>query len=473
MKLFLRIFISFWVAAVLMTAFALAISEFFPQALLGRQPWVKPEEISASLGNLVDAYEQQGPSKLNSELEKIPATRHRPLFLFDQDGNVLLQQGTMPPFYQQLAVEVLQSGRPDLQMLGTRALFVCPVRSASGRQYAVVVSLVEPMSRLLRWRFWLRLTIAMIPAALVCLVLSLYLTRPITRLRAAAQRLAGGDLNARATPIGTERKDELGDLARDFDIMAAQIQSLMTAQRRFVADVSHELGAPLTRMHLALALLRRRFAEEKVGELERLDRETGRLSNLVQQLLLLAGLEAGSYPAETLAPLSIRSLCESIVDDANFEATHRNCVVVGSRDDVTLLAHPQLLRRAIDNVLRNAIRYSPSGSEILLNCRIDRNEQEVMLEILDCGPGVPGSMLTDIFRPFYRTAPGRESTTGGTGLGLSIAYEAIRLHDGTISAKNRESGGLRVAITFPLRLPPPAQEAQLSSDSARVLPTGS
>jgi two-component system sensor histidine kinase CpxA len=324
------------------------------------------------------------------------------------------------------------------------------------------------VNRLFRPRFWFNLTIAMVPAALVCFVLSLYLTRPITRLQGAALRLAGGDLSARATPPKSTRKDELGDLARDFDAMAARIQLLMTAQRRFVADVSHELGGPLTRMHLALALLRRRFAGEKVGELVRIERETEKLSTLVQQLLLLARLEAGSCPAETLARVSLRSLCESVVEDANFEAAHAHCLVTGSRQDAALLVYPQLLRRAIDNILRNAIRYAPPRTEILLNCRVDDDLRQVIVEILDCGPGVPESMLADIFRPFFRTAPGRESGSGGTGLGLSIATEAVRLHDGTITAQNRKGGGLHVTITLPLRTPVPEHEPQPSAETSGV-----
>ncbi len=203
----------------------------------------------------------------------------------------------------------MQSGHAELQWFGFRTLFVCPIQSATGRRYAAVLTASDPARRLLSLRFWFNLTIAMLPTSLVCMVLSLYLTRPISRLRATAQRLASGDLSARATPPRSNRRDELGDLARDFDVMAAQIQSLMTAQRRFVADVSHELGAPLTRMHLALALLQRQLAEKGVGELARLERETDKLSDLVQQLLLLAGLQSrkvsGGDPRTSLDALFV------------------------------------------------------------------------------------------------------------------------------------------------------------------------
>jgi len=455
MKLFLRIFLSFWLTTILMIAAVLGAGEIWPTSFPGdRGKLFEPELAPSVLTKAVDGYERQGVASFLS-LVTIP---HSSLYLFDQDGKVLVKDGIPPPFSTQMAGAALQSGhsemsRFDLSRFKSRMVFACPLQSATGRHYAAVMTVFEARNRLLRPRFWFNLTIAMFPAALVCMILSLYITRPITRLRATAQRLAGGDLSARSSPHRIVRGDELGDLARDFDAMAAQIQLLMTAQRRFVADVSHELGAPLTRMHLALALLRRQFAGKNTGELERIERETDKLSNLVQQLLLLAGLEAGACPAETLAPISTRSLCERIIEDANFEAAHANCEVTGSRQDITLLAYPQLLRRAIDNVLRNAIRYAPAGTEIRLDCRTDDDLHHVILEVLDCGPGVPDSMLSDIFQPFFRTAPGRESSSGGTGLGLSIASEAVRLHDGTITAQNRKGGGLQITITLPLRIP--------------------
>jgi two-component system sensor histidine kinase CpxA len=467
MKLFWRIFLSFWLATILMLGAVLSIREILPLSFPGdREAVFQPELASPVLTKAIDVYEQQGDAAFLTELREVPTTRHSALYLLDEDGKTLVGDGIRPPFCSQMARAALQSGHSEVLRSGSRMVFACPLRSATGRRYAAVLTVFEKANRLLRLRFWFTMTVAMLPAAFVCMLLSLYLTRPISRLRATAQRLAGGDLNARAAPPTIVRKDELGDLARDFDAMAAQIQLLMTAQRRFVVDVSHELGAPLTRMHLALALLRRRFAERGSEELGRIERETGKLSSLVQQLLLLAGLEAGSCPAETLAPVSMRPLCESIVEDANFEAAQANCLVTGSRHDVTLLAYPQLLRRAIDNVLRNAIRYAPAGTEICLDCRIADDQQRLILEVLDSGPGVPESMLSDIFRPFFRTAPGRERDSGGTGLGLAIASEAVRLHDGTVTAQNRKSGGLQVTITLPLRNPTREEDLQHTMNEA-------
>lgn len=467
MKLFLRIFLSFWLATILMITVVLLAGELFPATFPGDEVRrFSPETVETLLSGAADVYERQGAAVLTADLEKQPSLSHRPLFLFDDSGKLVAGKGKPSRIYEQMANDVLRGGHDELQRFGFRVIFAGQILSKSGHRYICVVPISDLTHRLLRMHAWINLAIAVPPAALVCLLLTLYITRPITGLRAAAQRLADGDLAARSSPHAVIRRDELGDLARDFDTMAAQIQSLMTAQRRFVADVSHELGAPLTRMHLALALLRRQHPVTGAAELQRIERETDKLSNLVQQLLLLAGLEAGRCPAEIRSPVSLRPLCESIVEDASFEATHRNCRITGSWDDVTFTAYPQLLRRAIDNVLRNAIRYTLPGSEVVLRARVQPGARQIAIEILDAGPGVPKSMLTDIFRPFFRTAPGRESETGGAGLGLAIAFEAVRQHGGTIAARNREEGGLLVTIILPLIEPTTEPELQPVSAEA-------
>ncbi|MGA8530860.1 MAG: ATP-binding protein [Acidobacteriaceae bacterium] len=468
MKLSVKIFLSFWIASILMIVLVTTAADLVPLNLrMDHGLGFEPDATRSELTDLLNRYEGQGRAALALALKNRADLLPSQVFLFDREGNVVAGDGTPPAPYGYLAREAIEQEHEGLQrILGLRMLYVCPLQGPSGKHYAAVITLFEPGARLLKTRFWVNITLAMFPAALICIALSLYITRPITRLRATAQRLAAGNLGARSSPHRVRRRDELGDLARDFDIMAGQIERLMSAQRRFVADVSHELGAPLTRLHLALALLRRQFARENTPELERIERETDKLSKLVQQLLLLAGLESNRLPAETLTRVSLRSLCENAIEDANVEAAHANCVVAGTRQDAILLAYPHLLQRAVDNVLRNAIRYTQQGSEICLNCRIDDEHCKVIIDVLDSGPGVPESMLVDIFQPFFRTSPGREIETGGTGLGLAIASEAVRLHEGTITARNRESGGLQVTITLPIRTPSPDQELHDASASS-------
>ncbi|SRR5579883_1326132 len=463
MKLFWRIFISFWLATILMIAAVLVAGEFWPSSFpVERGAIFRPELVTSVLTGAINTYEVHGAAAFVAEVRESAEISHGALCLIDQSGNALVKDGACPPFWSQLASNALQNGSMEVIRPGLRTEFAFPIRSASGKSYVAVLTTLQARRRLLQPHFWFNLSVAVIPDAVVCMALSLYLTRPITRLRATAQRLAEGDLAARSSPHGIARRDELGDLARDFDVMGARIQQLMTAQRRFVADVSHELGAPLTRMHLAQALLRRESVGNTSTALDRIERETDKLSNLVQQLLLLAGLEAGRCPAETIALVSLQSLCKNVVEDASFEAEHANCRIRGTCEDMTILAYPQLLRRAIDNVLRNAIRYTAPGSEVLLNCRADELRKNVCVEILDSGPGVPDSMLSDIFLPFFRTAPGRDRGSGGTGLGLAIAAEAVRLHDGTITARNRPDGGLEVAIKLPLIDPKVELDSQLA-----------
>src|SRR5215813_4290902 len=349
MKLFLRIFLTFWITTMLMLAATFSASKIPPLAFRQEhKDEFDPELAASSLTAGVNMYEQQGAAAFLSTVQNPSTIHHGSIYLFGQNRMLLVGPGSAGPIFAEMAGDAMQSGHMELWHSGFRTLFAYPLQSATGRRYAAILTLSEPHQRFFYSRFWFNFAIAMLPAALVSILIALYLTHPIRRLRATARRLAEGDLGARASPSGFFGGGELGDLAHDFDVMAGRIQLLMTAQRRFVADVSHELGGPLTRMHLALALLRRRFAETIGEEIERIERETKKLSDLVQQLLLLAGLQAVACPAESLEPVSIRSLCESLIEDANFEAANANCHchVIGSREDITLLAYPNLLRRA-------------------------------------------------------------------------------------------------------------------------------
>ncbi len=454
MKLFLRIFLSFWLSTVAMIMAVAVAGDLLPfTTSQDRAKKIVPDRVASHLTDAVNTYERQGLAAFLSQLNVSHAVHPHSVYLVDENNKQLVRTGTDEKTTAELAQDVRNGGHAEVLRVGSRVFVACPIISATGRRYVAVVETSEAKFRPTNMRFWFDVAIAMLATSIVCMGLALYLTRPITTLRRAARLLADGDLSARATRARRFRRDELGDLARDFDMMASRIQLLMTAQRRFVTDVSHELGAPLTRLHLALELHRWQLNERSSAELDRIERETQKLSNLVQQLLLLAGLEAGSWPGEALSPISTRMFCEELMEDADFEAKHADCQVVGDQEDVSIMVYPSLLRRAIDNVLRNAIRYAPSGTEVRLDCKVEKDLQRVVFEVSDRGPGVPESMLNDIFQPFFRTDPGRESDTGRTGLGLAIASEAIRLHDGTITANNRRNGGLLVIIALPLRIP--------------------
>jgi two-component system sensor histidine kinase CpxA len=297
----------------------------------------------------------------------------------------------------------------------------------------------------------LGITIAVISSGLVCYLLAWSLTSPVARLRQATQRLAAGDLTARTGAPMKGRRDELAQLMRDFDRMAERIEALMEAQSRLLKDVSHELRSPLARLSVALALARQRAAPEAEGALNRIELEADRLNQLIQRLLTISRLETGSDGIRKTR-LSLRELVEHVAHDAEYEGQGRGCRLSAEPTDEYLIeADPDLLRSAIENVVRNAVRYTAAGTtvEVRLERRIGDQGEDIVVRVLDSGPGVPEEALERIFQPFYRIDDARNRQTGGVGLGLSIADRAVRLHGGRVRASNRPEGGLEVEIRIP------------------------
>jgi len=232
--------------------------------------------------------------------------------------------------------------------------------------------------------------------------------------------------------------------------MAARLEDLLARQRQLLRDISHELRSPLARLSVALGLARRGVTPEADLALDRIEREAGRLNELIGQLLELTRLESEPGPHNAV-PVPLAPLLREIAVDAGFEFADRDRrVEVVVADDACVLGSPELLHRALENVVRNAVRYTRDGSQVEVTvARVPGAPPSVRIEVRDHGPGVPAAALQDIFRPFYRVGDARERATGGAGLGLAIAERAIRLHGGHISAANAADGGLCVTINLP------------------------
>ncbi|HWU01392.1 MAG TPA: ATP-binding protein [Novosphingobium sp.] len=288
-------------------------------------------------------------------------------------------------------------------------------------------------------------------------ILGLYLSLPIRALREGLEAFALGDLGVRLTARIGRRRDEIADLARDFDGMAEKVEQLVLSRSQLIDDMSHELRSPLARLQLAIALARQK-SEGTVAALDRIELEARRLDAMAGSLLTLSRLENASAPPERFVHL--RALIEEILADVRFESEAKNVAIdmvcggqLSPNAHADVAGDGELLRRAFENVLRNALRFSPQGGAIRLT--LDERADHVTVTIEDEGPGVPEAEIASMFEPFHRGA----GETGGFGLGLAIAHRAVVVHEGTISVDNRPQGGLVVRITLPVRWEEPPASA--------------
>ncbi|NMC73836.1 MAG: HAMP domain-containing protein [Geobacteraceae bacterium] len=296
---------------------------------------------------------------------------------------------------------------------------------------------------------WSRFIVSLVVGGMVCYVLAWRLTSPVRKLRAAAQRLGTGDFTSRVSIGARGRGDEIADLVRDFNRMAERIERLVTAQRQLVRDISHELRSPLARLSVALGLARREAPPSTVAALDRIERETERLNRMIGELLTLSLLESGSERFEK-ADFDLTELVEEVARDADFEAAAGNRSVLFHPDGPLLVTgNREMMRRALENVMRNGVRYTDEGTAVEVTLERE-GSLGAEIRVRDHGPGLPQEELTEIFRPFYRYAEARDRQSGGTGIGLAITERAVRLHAGEVWAANARNGGLVVTIRLPL-----------------------
>jgi len=291
-------------------------------------------------------------------------------------------------------------------------------------------------------------SLAILVSGIVCFAVARYLARPLERVRDASYRLAAGDLQARVGPSVGARRDEIGDLVRDFDAMAARIEALVHAQGQLLSDISHELRSPLARLNVALELARRKAGPDAHVDLDRIEREADRMNDLVGRVLALARAE-GNPASDATAPVEIGDLVRHVTEDADYEAERQQkSVTLRVAAEPTVNGDAHLVASAVENVLRNAVRYTPERTTV--EVVVDATDREAVITVRDHGSGVPPAELERIFAPFHRVEPARPRESGGVGLGLAIARRAIAVHGGRISAENVPDGGLRVIIRLPL-----------------------
>jgi two-component system sensor histidine kinase CpxA len=300
----------------------------------------------------------------------------------------------------------------------------------------------------------------------LCSLLGIQFVSPLNRLTETVRRFGAGELAVR---VELERGDELGELSRAFDLMASRIETLLTAERRLLQDISHELRSPLARLSFAAELAR--TSPDRDAAIARMNKEIKRLTELIGSLIQVTRVE-GDPAARNLEPVPVGDMISELVEDGSIEADARGCrlVVRGSGNPV-LPGDRELLRRALENILRNAIRHAPEQTDVEIV--YDSSPANMLISIRDYGSGVPADSLKAIFQPFFRVDDSRSMATGGLGLGLAIAERAIRAHHGNLWAENA-APGLRVCLDLPVgRFVPPDGPQRKDAQEKLVAPTGS
>ncbi|MEJ2699052.1 MAG: ATP-binding protein [Desulfuromonadales bacterium] len=442
-SLFVKIFLWFWLAMTLIAAIGigLALTTDRSRAELAR----RRENLVQQSRDWIAAYEAGGSQALREKAANLEGKKGLKAYLY-LEGQGFLAGALPPPPVPGMVHLAEQSER--IQIRHSRRGVWVALPADDGYVFVTEGRPPGPLERLLNpYRLTPRLVATFLVSGLVAFLLARSLSAPIRKLRFATRQLAGGDL---ATRVGRDipGQDEIGGLAGDFDRMAERIEDLVGSQKRLLRDISHELRSPLARLNVALELARRRSGEGAREALDRIERETERLNELIGQLLNLNLSESGDGLVRPVS-VDLESLVREVVADADFEARNRNrSVVLKKSCPYALSGSPELLRQAVENVVRNALRHTGAGTAVEVDLEA-RQLQGALIRVRDRGPGVPPAELAKIFEPFYRVDEARTRESGGTGIGLAITERAVRLHGGTVTAANAPEGGLVVEIFLP------------------------
>jgi two-component system sensor histidine kinase CpxA len=447
-SLFVKIFVWFWltIATVILVNFLTVFTTL--QSNIRERFSAGPSTVFATTA--VEKLDRDGGKEASRYLDMVEQQAWMRAFIFDGDGNELTGRQPSPGAIG--AANSLGQNEHRFSKSEGGDFIARRVVGSRGNHYVFVAEMrPPPVPRyfpFLQRVWWVQLIAVILTAGALCYLLAKYFSTPLVKLREATRRLARGDLTARGG--ATRRRDELADVGRDFDDMAERIETLMTTQQRLLHDISHELRCRSRALISRWNWCGRRCPRSKLGA--RTNRARVAAVEHADQSTVDTRSHGERHGTEKHKLIPLQNLIEDVAMDADFEASsHEKAVKVTRSEACYLNGDEQLLRSAIENVVRNAILYTPEDTEVEIRLTHERsvNGQRALIEIQDQGSGVPQEALSEIFKPFYRVDDARDRESGGAGLGLSISQRAVEVHGGSISARNAPKGGLQVSIVLP------------------------
>jgi signal transduction histidine kinase len=450
MNLFLKIFLWFLVASAVMVGVVVFLNWTVAEPVVSRWQNSVRAQTNLHAATIAQIHASQGEAGVREFLDRIRDVETvTQVNLVGRDGRLWLSDSNDVSPYKSVIDGAFAEPVVELELSSQdTALTGRSFRLADGSEYVLVIRWDRlrpvPFFGESQLRF-IRYGALLLTALLVCYALARYLSSPIQKIRMATQKLAEGELSTRVGDKVGNRRDELAVLAKDFDVMAERIETLVTSQQRLSRDVSHELRSPLARMNVALEIAKQKSNGDTSPVFDRIEAESNRLNEMISRLLTLSRLETGSQDFER-SEIDLKSLVEHIVSDADFEANAvGKSVKITQSEQCRINGNEELVASAVENVLRNAVRYTEDGTTVEVALR--SGDGTAVISVSDHGGGVPDDELKKLFRPFYRVGEARDRNSGGTGLGLAIAEQAIKAHRGQIEARNA-NGGLVVEMRF-------------------------
>jgi len=459
-RLYLKIFLTFWLITATIIVGSNVVVHWFdmtPEGSLQSVHFKKTEEPAKRLlFQMAGSMINRNQNEIRKDMRALPVWSSPFIFALDKNDQDLLQR-PLPPGVLLLSTQLTSKHPYEKVQDRNRKLFGRYMNLNDGNFIKLITisdGSDEGPDRDIIWELfinniWPLLLVSILVSGSACFLLARHFTSSLKRLQETINKVSTGDLSARVSKHFTGRKDEIATLGRDFDQMTARLEKAMLEQKRLIKDVSHELRTPLARLQFALALAQQRSNGSVNNELEKIKQAADYLGNIITEILSLPVHDQQGWQLDDT--LDLVSLLQSIMNDYEYMASEKNIRIsfITETSEALVATHGNMLVGVFENILRNAIHYTPINGTIALDLEFSAEQNLYSIAITDSGMGVPKEFLNDIFQPFFRTDAARDRESGGHGLGLAIAHRSVTLHYGKIWAENKKEGGLKITVELP------------------------